>query len=68
MSLCLETPGRSNSWEVRKRRKDGTMLRIRENARAMWWSRNRVIMLIECEDLSERYRGALESAQLASAA
>src|SRR5712691_12039737 len=31
MSLCLETPGRSNSWEVRKRRKDGTMLWIREN-------------------------------------
>jgi hypothetical protein len=25
-------------------------------------------MLIECEDLSERYRGAPESAQLASAA
>ena len=40
MSLCLETPGRSISWEVRKRRKDGTMLWIRENARAMWWSRN----------------------------
>jgi PAS domain S-box-containing protein len=35
MFLCLETPGRSNSWEVRKLRKDGTMLWIRENARAM---------------------------------
>jgi len=66
MSLCLETPGRSNSWEVRKRRKDGTMLWIRENARAMWWSRNQLIMLIACEDISERYWGALESAQLAA--
>jgi two-component system, LuxR family, sensor kinase FixL len=66
MSLCLETPGRSNSWEVRKRRKDGTMLWIRENARAMWWSRNQLIMLIACEDISERYWGAPESAQLAA--
>jgi two-component system, LuxR family, sensor kinase FixL len=66
MSLCLETPGRSNSWEVRKRRKDGTMLWIRENARAMWWSRNQLIILIACEDISERYWGALESAQLAA--
>jgi two-component system sensor kinase FixL len=66
MSLCLETPERSISWEVRKRRKDGTMLWIRENARAMWWSRNQLIMLIACEDISERYGSALESAQLAA--
>src|SRR5258705_10798166 len=33
MSLCLETPGRSNSWEIRKRRKDGSKLWIIENAR-----------------------------------
>src|SRR5882724_832908 len=66
MSLCLETPERSNSWEVRKRRKDGTMLWIRENARAMWWSCNLLIMLIACEDISERYWGAPESAQLAA--
>src|SRR4029077_20616864 len=55
MSLCLETPERSISWEVRKRRKDGTMLWIRENARAMRWSRNQLIMLIASEDISERY-------------
>src|SRR5882672_6845024 len=66
MSLCLETPERSNSWEVRKRRKDGTMLWIRENARAMWWSRDQLIMLIACEDISERYWGAMEPAQLAA--
>jgi len=66
MSLCLQTPERSISWEVRKRRKDGTMLWIRENARAMWWSRNQLIMLIACEDISERYWGATESVQLAA--
>jgi two-component system, LuxR family, sensor kinase FixL len=65
MSLCLEAPGRSNSWEVRKRRKDGTMLWTRENARAMRWSGNQPIVLIACEDITERYSGALESAQLA---
>jgi two-component system, LuxR family, sensor kinase FixL len=66
MSLCLETPGRSNSWEVRKRRKDGTMLWIRENARAMRWSGNQLIVLIACEDITERYWGALESSRLAA--
>ena len=66
MSLCLETPEQSISWEIRKRRKDGTMLWIRENARAMRWSPNQVIMLIACEDISERYWGTLESAQLAA--
>ena len=66
MSLCLETPGRLNSWEVRKRRKDGTMLWTRETARAMWWSPNQLIMLIACEDSPEPYWGVLDSALLAS--
>jgi two-component system, LuxR family, sensor kinase FixL len=64
--LCLETPGRSNSWEVRKRHKDGTMLWIRENARAMRWSGNQLIVLIACEDITERHWGALESSRLAA--
>jgi two-component system sensor kinase FixL len=66
MSLCLETPGRSNSWEVRKRRRDGTMLWIRENARAMRWSGDQLIVLIACEDITERHWGALESSRLAA--
>src|SRR5258705_2779278 len=66
MSLCLETPGRSNSWEVRKLRKDGTMLWIREHARAMRWSGDQRIVLIACEDITERRWGALESSRLAA--
>jgi two-component system sensor kinase FixL len=66
MSLCLETPGQSNSWEVRKLRKDGTILWIRENARAMRWSGNQLIVLIACEDITERYWGDLESSRLAA--
>jgi PAS domain S-box-containing protein len=66
ISLCLETPGRSNSWEVRKRRKDGTMLWIREHARAMRWSGNQLIVLIASEDITELYWGALESSRLAA--
>jgi two-component system sensor kinase FixL len=66
MSLCLETPGRSNSWKVRKRRRDGTMLWIRENARAMRWSGDQLIVLIACEDITERHWGALESSRLAA--
>jgi two-component system, LuxR family, sensor kinase FixL len=66
ISLCLETPGRSNSWEVRKRRKDGTMLWIREHARAMRWSGDQLIVLIACEDITERHWGVLESSRLAA--
>jgi PAS domain S-box-containing protein len=44
------------------------MLWIRENARAMWWSRNRLIVLIACEDISERYWSTPASAQLAALA
>lgn len=66
MSHCLETPGQSNSWEVRKLRKDGTMLWIREHARAMWWSGNQLIVLIVCEDITERYWGDLESSRIAA--
>src|SRR5215831_10970076 len=31
--VCLEAPGRSNSWEVRQSRKDGTVIWVRENAK-----------------------------------
>ena len=42
------------------------MLWIRENAKAMRWSANQLILLIACEDITERYWGELESSRLAA--
>jgi len=52
---CLEAPGQSMSWEARKLRKDGTMLWVRETARAMAMKGSPVILVV-CEDISARKR------------
>jgi PAS domain S-box-containing protein len=55
VAACFEQPGRTMVWEFRKRRKDGTMLWVRETARTMQ-IKHRPIALIVCEDVSERMR------------
>jgi len=55
VALCLKQSGRSLSWELRKIRKDGTMLWVRETARAVH-SANGPIVLVACEDITERKR------------
>jgi PAS domain S-box-containing protein len=55
-AVCLEKLGQSNSWEVRKIRKDGTVLWVRENAKAVRRTGNQLIVLIACEDITERKR------------
>ena len=64
VAICLEQLGRAKSWEARKVRKDGTVLRVRETAKAV----PRVsgpIVLIACEDITEQKRAeeALGQAQ-----
>src|SRR5215471_9814942 len=54
LASCAEKLGRSHSWEIRKIRKDGTVLWVRENAKAVGRSANDVIILIACEDITER--------------
>jgi PAS domain S-box-containing protein len=80
LAVCLETLGRSNSWEIRQIRKDGTVLRVRENAKALRWAshahehsagRRRLqagqpIVLIVGVDITEQYRAVLDSARLAA--
>ncbi|WP_150117835.1 PAS domain S-box protein [Microvirga vignae] len=62
--ICLEQLGRTMSWELRKIRKDGSMLWVRETARAVLM-RNQPVILIVCEDITERKRAseALREAQ-----
>jgi PAS domain S-box-containing protein len=56
IAICLEALGRSNSWEVRKIRKDRTVLWVRENAKAVRLIDSRLMLLIACEDITERKR------------
>jgi PAS domain S-box-containing protein len=57
LAICVEEFGRSHSWEIRNIRKDGAVLWVRENAKAVRRSGNDAIVLIACEDITERRRG-----------
>lgn len=50
---CLQQLGQSMSWELRKVRKDGAVLWVRETARAVLRG-NHPVVLIACEDITER--------------
>jgi PAS domain S-box-containing protein len=54
VALCLEHPGRTMSWEIRKVRKNGSMLWVRETAKAVVREKNQLIVLIVGEDITER--------------
>ena len=62
LTTCVEEPGPSHSWEIRKIRKDGTTLWVRENAKAVHRPGNGVIILIACEDITERRRSERRAA------
>jgi PAS domain S-box-containing protein len=66
IDACLGALGRSLSWEVREIRKDGTVLWVRHNARAMRWSGDELVVLIAGDDITERHAGELESVRLAA--
>ena len=54
VGVCLESIGRSHTWEIQKIRKNGSVLWVRENAKAMRRADGCVIVLIACEDITER--------------
>jgi PAS domain S-box-containing protein len=54
VAICLENIGQTHSWEICKVRKDGSSLWVRENAKAVRRLDNRLIVLIACEDITER--------------
>ena len=54
LATCVEELGRSHNWEIRKICKDGTVLWVRENAKAVQRPGNGAIILIACEDITER--------------
>jgi PAS domain S-box-containing protein len=54
VAICLENIGQPHSWEICKVRKDGSSLWVRENAKAVRRLDNQLIVLIACEDITER--------------
>jgi len=54
---CLEHPGRTKTWELRKLRKDGGVLWVRETGRAMLL-KDRPVVLVVSEDITEAKRAA----------
>jgi PAS domain S-box-containing protein len=57
LDLCVQNTGQRNKWEIRKVRKDGTLVWVRENAKAVRRSDGDLIVLIACEDINDRKRG-----------
>jgi PAS domain S-box-containing protein len=64
-AVCLEHIGRTLSWELRKIRKDGEMLWVRQTVKAMM-IKNRPVFLTACEDITEGKRAeeALRETQM----
>ena len=50
---CLQAPGQPRHWELRKVRKDGSVLWVREKARAVAGMDQAPIVLVACEDITE---------------
>ena len=54
VATCFNDVGRRHNWEVRKVRKDGSLLWVRENAKAVRRLDNELILLVACEDITQR--------------
>jgi PAS domain S-box-containing protein len=56
LNECLQNFGRIFQWEFRKVRKEGSVLWVREAARAVKNNQGHTVVLIVCEDITERKR------------
>jgi len=54
LEACLQYPGQVVRWEYRKVRKDGSMLWVREGARAVQGADGSLRILVVCEDITQR--------------
>jgi PAS domain S-box-containing protein len=56
LRACLQHPGQVVHWEFRKVRRDGSILWVREAARAVQEAEDKPVVFIVCEDITERKR------------
>lgn len=64
LNICVENPGRTFQWELQKLRKDGSVLWVRESARAISDSAGNCNLLVVCHDISEEKRAETERIEL----
>jgi PAS domain S-box-containing protein len=55
---CVGSPGQVFQWKLRKVRGDGRCIWVREFARAIRGGDGRIVVLIVCEDITEREQAA----------
>jgi PAS domain S-box-containing protein len=65
IASCFDGHPERQSWELRKIRKDGTVLWVREYARAMKDDDGAPVVLISCENVTERKRAEIQLRQTA---
>jgi len=56
LTRCLENPGYLFHWELRKVRKDGSLMWVKEDARAVRGTDGKPVVLVVCEDITDRKR------------
>jgi PAS domain S-box-containing protein len=56
LALCCRNPGDAFEWELRKLRRDGSLMWVHEHARAVRDADDRLVILIVCEDITEQRR------------
>jgi len=54
LKACIAEPSRTRFWELRKVKKNGTAIWVREAARPIRDADGRTMILIVCEDISDR--------------
>jgi PAS domain S-box-containing protein len=61
---CLQNPTQINSWQLRKERKDGSLLWVEEFARTVIDPNGAINILVVCQDISDRMQGEMERERL----
>lgn len=56
LTECVTSPYTLFEWEIRKTRKDGSRLWVKERARAIHDHTGAILVLVVCEDITERKR------------
>jgi PAS domain S-box-containing protein len=56
IQMCLQQLGRVMTWEIRKVRRNGALIWVRETAKAMHRTEGGPVVLIACEDITSRKR------------
>ena len=63
LHACVQHPGQIVSWEFRKVRKDGSVLWVKEVARALQDTEGHTVVFIVCEDITDRRRAEQQARQ-----